>query len=64
MVKLKLSQIIESVSVCPYCMNDYDGNWRGCCGEAHCEEAVVTADYECYLESEIEIEDDSELVQA
>lgn len=54
-MRLNRSDIIKSISVCPYCMDDYDGNWRGCCGEVHCEEAVVTKDGECFLESEIEL---------
>ena len=56
---LKSSEIKEEISVCPYCMNDFPiDSWRGCCGEVHSERAYVTVDGECYLESEVTIEEE------
>jgi hypothetical protein len=57
-MEIKLSQIESEYQACPYCMEVYDGNYRGCCGEAHSELAYVV-DGVGYLESECTIIDDS-----
>lgn len=56
MIKLKESDIIDEITVCPYCMNDA-GSKSGCCGEssAHFAEAYITKAQECYLISEVEL---------
>ena len=56
-VKIKASNIKDYIEVCPYCMDEYDGGYPGCCGEVHSEEAVVTKDGECYRLSEVEIDE-------
>lgn len=60
MVKIKRSQIIGEVEVCPYCMDEI-GNRDVCCGEVHFETAYVVEEYfrgkpfgMYYLENEIE----------
>lgn len=57
MRQLKLSELIDEQTVCPYCMNPAAG--IGCCGEssAHFERAYITKT-ECLLESEVEVMDD------
>lgn len=59
--KLLLSQIETEILVCPYCMDEVSQDEIGCCGEssAHFEAAYVTTQLETYLESEVEIVDDS-----
>lgn len=59
MIKLKESQIKSETIVCPYCMNDWTErkDMFGCCGEVgHQENAFITTDDECLLESEVIIE--------
>ena len=55
---IKLSQVIDTITVCPYCMNEAR-NKMGCCGESSChfETAYVTED-ETLLQSETEVIDD------
>jgi hypothetical protein len=57
MKQLQVSEIIDEVVVCPYCMNEARGT--SCCGEssAHFETAYVTQD-ETYLASEVEVTND------
>lgn len=54
--KIKQSDVVDEVLVCPYCMNERTYENRGCCGESstHFEKALVTKD-ELFLESEVEI---------
>ena len=56
MYKLYESEILEEITVCPYCMNDWSDkkDMFGCCGENHPETAFITKN-ECYLESEVDI---------
>lgn len=56
-IQLNLSQIVDTTTVCPYCMNPATG--LGCCGEssAHFERAYVTKS-DCYLESEVDLNND------
>jgi hypothetical protein len=49
------SQIVEERSVCPHCGSDYDGDYRGCCGEVHTETLYTFDDGEELLESEVRI---------
>ena len=53
MIKIKKTDIVDEVTVCPYCMDDYTG--IVCCGENHPELAYITKDGNCYLDNEIEI---------
>jgi len=57
--KLKKSDVVDVVTVCPYCMNDA-GSKSGCCGEssAHFAEAFVTKYGDAYLISEVKLVDD------
>ena len=54
--KLKVSDIVEEITVCPYCMDEKVEHGRGCCGESSCHfaKAYVTKDA-CYLEHEVEV---------
>lgn len=56
-MKILSADIIEEITVCPYCMETRSQESLGCCGESSChfERAYVTKDLECYLESEVEI---------
>lgn len=61
-MKIKRSQIIDEVTVCPYCMDEV-GNKIACCGEVHFEKGYLVEEYwrgkPCpvvYLPSEIIIE--------
>jgi hypothetical protein len=58
---IKRSDIVDTITVCPYCMRELREPWQGCCGEssAHQETAYVTQDDQCYLDSEITIEEDT-----
>lgn len=57
-MKFRESQIERTITVCPYCMNEWSDRKDifGCCGEINSEEAFVI-DGEAYLDSEVEIEE-------
>lgn len=63
MKRILESEIIEELLVCPYCMNPVTCEDRGCCGESSChfERAYATKD-EVYLESEVVVYDDAEVM--
>lgn len=56
LIQIKESDIVEYLTVCPYCMDPVQTDPHiGCCGEVHAEDACVTKDGECYLDSEYEL---------
>jgi hypothetical protein len=49
-------EIAEERTVCAYCGADYDeGDYRGCCGEVHCETLYIFEDGAELLESEVRL---------
>ncbi len=36
MIKIKLSDIEDELTVCPYCMEPRSMEYMGCCGESRC----------------------------
>ena len=63
MKRILESEIIEELLVCPYCGDPKTCEDRGCCGESSChfERAYATKD-ETYLESEVVVYDDAEVM--
>ncbi len=63
MRRINEAQVIETLNVCPYCMNAVQIEpHMGCCGEVHAEKAYLVeleagADLELLLESECEFEE-------
>jgi len=54
MKQLKLSEIEDTVLVCPYCMNEVYQDAIGCCGESSCHfETAYISQAEILLESEV-----------
>ena len=53
MKQLKESEILEEITVCPYCMQV--PNSFTCCGENHFEDAYLTVNDEVYLCDEVEL---------
>lgn len=57
-LQIKESEIVDQYEGCVYCYEPKDdSNWRGCCGEVHYDEIVVTED-EAHLLDEVEIVED------
>jgi hypothetical protein len=63
---VKLSEIFEQVTGCPYCGTPRDiATHPGCCGESagHYCELLITQDGDYHIASEVEIVDDIDAKQ-
>lgn len=58
MVRIMEADIEDYIEVCSYCGANAQYRYAGCCGEVHFEEAVITVEGECYLLSEVTIEEE------